>query len=111
MTTGEKGIAMATKAKEKLTPEQWQARFNAAADVVRREYCHMFKFWQACRYKPCRRATRCSGDARACLARGIERVPYDDQFAATNRIIATTAADADEPTRTARWLSMFSHAQ
>lgn len=98
---------MSTKAKEKLSPEQWQARFNAAADAARREYCNMFKFWQACRYKPCRRATRCSGDARACLKRGIERVPYDDQFAATNRIIAATAADADAPSQSARRLPMF----
>ena len=56
------------KAKE-LTPEQHQARFDAAAAAVRREYCNMFEFWRACRYKLCPKARVCSGDARAIRCR------------------------------------------
>jgi hypothetical protein len=41
---------MSKKKKEKeVTPEQHQARFNAAAAAVRREYCNVFGFWRACR--------------------------------------------------------------
>jgi len=39
----------------------------------------------ACRYKLCRKAKACSGDARACLNRGIDQVPYDLQNRARDR--------------------------
>jgi hypothetical protein len=57
---------------KKLTPDEWQARFDTAAKVAQHEYCNIFKFWIACRYKPCRRAQRCEGDALACLKRGFD---------------------------------------
>ncbi len=82
-----------------------QARFDAAAAAVRREYCNIFEFWRACRYKLCRKATVCSGDARACLKRGIDRVPYEVQNRAQLQIIAATPSEAYSAAKTARQFS------
>jgi len=97
---------MSKKKKQKeLTPEQHQAQFNAAAAAVRREYCNIFAFWRACRYKPCRKARACSGDAHACLKRGIGQVPYDAQDEAQRQIIAATPPEAYSAVHTARRFS------
>ena len=97
---------MSKKKKEKeLTPEQHQARFDAAAAEVRREYCNIFEFRRACRYKLCRKARACSGDARACLKRGIDQVPYDAQNRAQLQIIAATPPEAYSAVKTARRFS------
>jgi hypothetical protein len=74
--------------------------------VARREYCNIFRFWRACRYKPCRKAKTCSGDARACLKRGLGQVSYEAQDQAQDKIIAATPSEADSPTKNARRLSL-----
>jgi hypothetical protein len=84
------------KAKE-LTPEQHQARFDAAAAAVRREYCNMFEFWRACRYKLCPKARVCSGDARAIRC----RMRYEAQL----QIIAATPSEPYSAVKTARRFS------
>jgi hypothetical protein len=100
--TNQDGETMREKTAAKLTPDEWQARFHAAAKAAQREYCDIFAFWRDCRYGPCRKAQRCSGDAIRCLKRGIGRVPYDAQYQAFGRVIAATPETADSPTKTAR---------
>jgi hypothetical protein len=61
----------------------------------------MFKFWLDCRYKPCRSARRCVGDARDCLHQRQFSVPYDVSIAARERMSAETPPNADRFVRTA----------
>ncbi len=96
---------MRAKKEKELSPDEWQQRFDEAAESARREYCDLFALWRGCRYKPCRRARTCSGEAKACLAHGIERVPATERLNAAARVIAATPAGADAPTQTARRLS------
>jgi hypothetical protein len=84
-----------SKREEKLSPEQWQARHDAACAIVARKYCDMFVFWRDCRYKPCRSARRCSGDQGACLQNRWYSVPYDVGVAAQFRMTAETPPNAD----------------
>jgi hypothetical protein len=95
----------------KLTPEDFQQRFDAAALEAQREYCDIFEFWRLCRLKACRRAKACGGDAQLCLRRGFAQVPDETSEHALMRVIAATAADADRPTRLARQMSPQSFAQ
>ena len=101
---------MREKTATALTPEEWQARFNAAARAAQREYCDIFAFWRDCHYGPCRKARRCSGDGQACLKRNIGRVPYADQLAAFERVVAATPATADSPTKTGRRFAPYDFA-
>jgi len=94
-------------AAKKLTTDEWQAQFNAAAKAAQREYCNIFEFWIACRYKPCRKAKQCKGDALACLKRGFDQLPDDARNRAFARVIAQTPDTADSPTKTARQFSPF----
>jgi hypothetical protein len=79
---------------EKLAPKEWQARHDAACTIVARKYCEMFKFWHDCRYKPCRSARRCVGDARDCLDQRWFSVPYDVSVAAHSQMSAETSPNA-----------------
>jgi hypothetical protein len=90
---------------ENYTPEDFQQRFDAAAQAAQREYCEIFEFWRACRRKACRRAKACGGDALSCLKRGFAQVPEEACERARARVIAATAADADRPTQLARQMS------
>ena len=69
---------------------------------LQRHYCTVFKIWDGCELKRCRRARACSGDQNACLKRGIEHVPRSVQWDAVQEILRTTPADAGAPERTAR---------
>ena len=84
-----------------LSPKEWQARYDAACTIVARKYCDIFKFWRDCRYKPCRSARRCVGDARDCLDQRWFGVPYDVSIAARERMSAETPPNADRFVRTA----------
>ncbi len=90
-----------SKSKEKLSPEEWQARHDAACAIVARKYCDLFGFWRDCRFKPCRSARRCSRDVGACLQSRYGSVPYEAGIAAHNRMLAETPANADRFTRAA----------
>jgi hypothetical protein len=35
-----------SKSKEKLSPQEWQARHDAACAIVARKYCDMYAFWR-----------------------------------------------------------------
>jgi hypothetical protein len=71
-----------SKSKEKLSPQEWQARHDAACAIVARKYCDMFEFWRGCRYKPCRSARRCRGNQGVCLESRWDSVPYEAGIAA-----------------------------
>jgi hypothetical protein len=92
-----------SKGKENLSPQEWQARHDAACAIVARRYCDMFEFWHACRYKPCRSARRCRGDQGFCLESRRDSVPYEAGIAAQIRMAAETPPDADRFTRAAHY--------
>jgi hypothetical protein len=82
--------------KEKnLSPEEYQARGDAARAIVARKYCDLFGFWRECRYKPCRSARRCIGDVGYCLQSRVYDVPYDIYVAAQHKMAAEAPAYAD----------------
>ncbi len=83
-----------SKRKKKLSPQEGQARFDAACAIVARKYCDMFAFWRDCRYRPCRGARRCVGDQRFCLQSRCWDIPYDAGVAAHSRMIAELPPDA-----------------
>jgi hypothetical protein len=93
-----------TTAKED-TPEEWQKRFNAAAEAAMREYCDMFEFWRDCRYKPCRKQRQCRGDARVCIKRCNAEISYEAGNEAHARLYARTPPDAGPQIHTARCFS------
>ena len=96
---------MSGKSVANLSPEEWQARFNAAAAATQREYCDIFELWRDCANGPCRKLRACRGDQHACLRRGMRAVPLAVQHEARARIIAATPGDADVIARTARQFS------
>jgi hypothetical protein len=93
------------ESEQTFTPEDFQQRFDAAAQAAQREYCDIFQFWRTCRRKACRRAKACGGDALSCLQRGFAQVPEEASERALARVVAATAADADRPTQLARQMS------
>ena len=96
---------MSKESEQTFTPEDFQKRFDAAAQAAQREYCDIFGFWRSCRLKACRRSKACGGDPQLCLKRGHAQVPDELSHRALARVIAATAADADRPTKLARQMS------
>ncbi len=96
---------MSRESEQAFTPEDFQKRFDAAAEAAQREYCDIFEFWRACRLKACRRSKACGGDPQLCLKRGYAQVPDELSGRALARVIAATADDADRPTKLARQMS------
>jgi len=90
---------MSKESEQAFTPEDFQKRFDAAAQAAQREYCDIFAFWHACRLKAC------GGDPQLCLKRGYAQVPNELSDRALARVIGATAADADRPTKLARQMS------
>ncbi len=87
---------------ERLAAESYKARFRDERAKLQRAYCTLFAFWRACRFKPCRCARACKGDAAACIKRGIGAVARDAQWQARQRILDATPAGAGAPERAAR---------
>jgi hypothetical protein len=100
-----KEIAVPKKSEAKLTGEEYQARYDAAAAVARRQYCDIFKFWRGCRFKPCRRAKTCRGDPSHCLQRGRWNLPPDVLYQAELRVRAAVPAHLTGPERSGRMVS------
>ena len=73
---------------KRYTPAQKQERRNKALSAVRRLYCDVFKFWQKCPRKECRRYRRCTGAPYACLTRGWPSVPESLHEKARAEVIA-----------------------
>ena len=84
-----------------LAAESYKARFRDERAKLQRAYCTLFEFWRACRFKPCRCARACEGDADACLKRGIGAVSRDAQWQARQQILDATPAGG-APERAAR---------
>jgi hypothetical protein len=97
-----------SKKEKKLSPEEHQARHDAACAIVARKYCDMFEFWRDCRHKPCRAARRCSGDQGFCLQSRWQSVPYDVGIATFYRMIEATPPDADRFMRGAHHYAHYS---
>jgi hypothetical protein len=96
-------IVAMSKRQDKLSPQQWQTRHDAACAIVARKYCDMFGFWRDCKYKLCRSARRCSGDQGFCLQSRRHSVSYDVGVGAHRRMIAETPPDADRFIRMAHY--------
>jgi hypothetical protein len=78
---------MSKESEQAFTPEDFQKRFDAAAQAAQREYCDIFAFWRACRLKACRRSKACGGDPQLCLKRGYAQVPDELSDRALARVI------------------------
>jgi hypothetical protein len=70
------------------TPEQRQARDNAARGALCRIYCDVMALWRSCAKKSCKRHRRCCGKSGPCLERGRLGVPR----ALHSKIIAAVRA-------------------
>ena len=87
---------------ERLAAERFKARFRDEKAKLQRGYCTLFKFWRSCRFKPCRNARACMGDANACLKRSVGAISRTVQWEARQKILAATPASAGAPERAAR---------
>ena len=56
-----------------------QTRIWRRGDATFQDQCDLFRFWQSCRRKPCRRAHACAGDALGCYARRLYALPRQEQ--------------------------------
>jgi hypothetical protein len=101
----EKGSTVPKKSEAKLTGKEYQARYDAAAEVAQRQYCDIFKFWRGCRYKPCRRAKTCRGDSSHCLQRGRWSLPPEVLYRAELQVRAAVPAHLTGPERSGRMMS------
>ena len=87
---------------EFLAAERYKARFRDEKAKLQRVYCTLFKFWRTCRFKPCRNARACMGNANACLKRGAGGVSRTVQWDARQKLLAATPASIGAPERAAR---------
>jgi hypothetical protein len=84
------------------TCEEFRARFDAEKTMLARHYCTLFGFWRSCTFKLCRRVHACGGDAHACLARSVARVPRRAQFDARQALMQAAPRQLAAPERAAR---------
>jgi hypothetical protein len=87
-----------------LTHQEFRARFDAEKMRVARRYCTLFRFWENCRVKQCRRQRASEGEPIRCLSSCIARVPRDRQFAARQLFLQATPRNIAAPDRAAREL-------
>jgi len=85
-----------------MTAEEYTARFKAEKARLQRAYCDIFKLWRRCRFKPCRKARACRGDAHACLERGLDFVPRQAQWDARQEIMKSSPETTGRAERTVR---------
>jgi hypothetical protein len=86
---------------EGIPAERYKERLKDERAKLRRHYCTVFRFWSSCRYKPCKNARACLGDALACLKRNEQTVTRDEQWKARQQILETTS-EKEGPERAAR---------
>jgi hypothetical protein len=87
---------------EGVPVERYKMRFKEERAKLRRHYCTVFRFWRTCRFKPCKTARACRGDAYACLKRSAGTVSRTVQWDARQKILVATPACAGAPEREAR---------
>ncbi len=87
---------------EGVPVERYEARFKEERAKLRRHYCSVFKFWRTCRFKPCKMARACLGNANACLKRGAGGVSRTVQWDARQKLLAATPTSIGAPERAAR---------
>ena len=93
---------MTKQTRAEPSAKEYAARFLAETAALQRYYCNVFKFWQMCPFKTCRKMRACSGDAKDCLKRRAPDVPREVQWQARQQILAATPASAGPPERMAR---------
>jgi hypothetical protein len=96
------GITLDVRLPRAMTARDYESRYRAEEKMLRRRYCTLFAFWTSCRFKPCRKARACAGDALSCLERNAGSVPRERQFAARQRVLEATPANIGAPERLAR---------
>jgi hypothetical protein len=96
------GMTIEIKLPRAMSAPDYRARYRAEQTALRRHYCNVFAFWKTCRFKPCRKARGCAGDALNCLRRHIPAIPREAQFAARQRLLDATPANIGAPERLAR---------
>jgi hypothetical protein len=90
------------KRKAKLDPVAHARRVAAESELQARRYCEAFALWRQCRDKRCRRQRGCTGDAHACLKRGLARVSQPLQAEARQTILGAMPHNISAPEREAR---------
>jgi hypothetical protein len=90
------------KRKPKLKPVAYAKRLAAELTAQQRRYCNAFGLPRSCSCKSCKRLRSCDGDAAACLARGIDGIPREQQVQARAAIAAATPHNIGAPEREAR---------
>ena len=75
MPTWRKKPANRLHLNKRYTPEQQQALQDTARAATQRLYCDLLERWRSCAKPSCKRHQCCNGDPRACLRRGIEKLP------------------------------------
>ena len=90
------------KRRAKLDPASHARRLAVESERQARRYCDAFALWRQCANKRCRRQLRCSGDAQACLKRGLAHVSKPQQLEARKTILAATPHNIGAPEREAR---------
>jgi hypothetical protein len=73
---------------KRRTFEQGRKLADDAHVATWRLYCEVFRFWQSCRFKPCRRHRRCCGEPAGCLMRGLPSVTPAARVTAEKKVIA-----------------------
>jgi hypothetical protein len=100
-------MTSAARAQHDTHSKDWHARFAAARARLQLHYCHLFKFWRACRDKRCRRHRRCCGDTSECLKRRLGEITRHAQFQARQAILEATAKNADAAEREVQQLMPY----
>ena len=88
--------------KAELSPVAHARRLAVESELQARRYCDAFALWRRCSRKHCRRHRACSGDAHACLKRGLDRLPRPMQLQARQKILDATPHNIGAPEREAR---------
>lgn len=91
-----------TPRKRNLTGAEFTARYKAERILQQRRYCEAFALWRRCTDRRCRRQGACSGDANACLKRGLAAVPHATQWQAREQILAAMPPNIGAPERAVR---------
>jgi len=79
---------MPASRKKRLSPKQYQARYNAALRATQALYCEVLELWRSCKKPRCRRHRRCGGAPEPCLRRVCFTLTADRQDELQAQVIA-----------------------
>ena len=93
---------MSRESEQAFTPEDFQKRFDTAAEAAQREYCDIFAFWRACRLKACRRSKACGGDPQLVSSAAMRRCRTNSPIALWR---VSSGRPPQTPTGRPNWLA------